>query len=82
MAGTGRWARLGKLMFGRYLLLTNTASCGGLLGVGDLATQSLEKWAGVKDKYDWRRTGEGKPRLLYRISHGDSRMFRINTRCQ
>ena len=54
-----------KLMFGRYLLLTNTASCGGLLGVGDLATQSLEKWTGVKEKYDWRRTGKNIIIMLF-----------------
>lgn len=54
----GSLRKLGKAMFGRYLLLTNTVSCGGLLGVGDVATQSLERWAGKKEKHDWARTGE------------------------
>ena len=53
-----------KLMFGRYLLVTNTVSCGALLGVGDVATQSLERWAGMTDSYDWSRTGKYINRMI------------------
>lgn len=50
--------RAGKLMFGRYLLLTNTVSCSSLLAAGDMMTQTLEKWADLSDKRDWGRTGK------------------------
>lgn len=46
-------------LFSKYLLLTNTVSCGGLLAIGDAITQKIEH--GKRDpatfKYDWPRTG-------------------------
>ena len=49
---------VGKL-FGKYLLLTNTVSCGGLLAIGDAITQKIEHIGHdpATFKYDWPRTG-------------------------
>ena len=48
-------------LFTRYLLVTNTLTCGGLLAVGDVVTQRIE-WLDVKDaskkKHNWARTGK------------------------
>ena len=47
-------------LFTRYLLVTNTLTCGGLLAVGDVVTQRIE-WLDVEDegkkKHNWGRTG-------------------------
>lgn len=49
------WSRL----FGRYLWVTNTLSCGGLLALGDGIQQRIEHIRGISSTpdYDWRRTG-------------------------
>ncbi|KAG0692743.1 Mpv17-like protein 2 [Chionoecetes opilio] len=49
------WSR----MFGRYLWVTNTVSCGGMLALGDGIQQQVERLRGVsaKQSYDRERTG-------------------------
>lgn len=51
--------RLWSGLFGRYLWMTNTISCGGLLAVGDGIQQQIEHARGVSvtHGYDWARTG-------------------------
>lgn len=51
--------RLWSRMFGRYLWVTNTVSCGGLLALGDGIQQHLEhaRGVGTSPNYDWKRTG-------------------------
>lgn len=46
-------------LFSKYLLLTNTVSCGGLLAIGDAITQKIEHSGRdpATFKYDWPRTG-------------------------
>jgi protein Mpv17 len=45
-------------MFGKYLLLTNTISCGVLMAAGDLIQQEIERHISPKNKpFDWKRTG-------------------------
>ncbi|XP_014773370.1 mpv17-like protein 2 [Octopus bimaculoides] len=48
-----------KKLFSKYLLLTNTVTCGGLLAVGDAFTQKIEHLGHDSStfKYDWPRTG-------------------------
>ncbi|GAB1601567.1 mpv17 2 [Argonauta hians] len=48
-----------KKIFAKYLLLTNTATCGGLLALGDAVTQKFEHWGQdpTTFKHDWARTG-------------------------
>jgi len=65
-------AQILKKVFSKYLVLTNTLTCGCLLGTGDLITQNIEqrfmdrKKEGSKGvQIDWRRTGKFK----YRYSH-------------
>lgn len=43
-----------KLIFGKYLLITNTVTSGLLMGVGDYAAQKIEMRK-VKKKIDWVR---------------------------
>ncbi|XP_033820977.1 mpv17-like protein 2 [Periophthalmus magnuspinnatus] len=45
------------LFQGRYLLLTNTVSSGGMLGLGDVLQQAWEKHKDPGHQRDWRRTG-------------------------
>ncbi|XP_069971271.1 mpv17-like protein 2 isoform X2 [Penaeus vannamei] len=54
-----RVRRVWSKLFGRYLWVTNTVSCGVLLGVGDGIQQHIERARGVStsERYDWARTG-------------------------
>lgn len=49
-------------MFGKYLLVTNTVSSGGLMMLGDVVAQELEKrrhgTAHTQPGYDWYRIGK------------------------
>ena len=63
MMAIGRLIRqTSSQLFGRYLLVTNTVSNGVLMGVGDIAVQSTERYL-AKDTetqtktHDWKRTG-------------------------
>ncbi|XP_071523222.1 mpv17-like protein 2 isoform X2 [Panulirus ornatus] len=49
------WSRL----FGRYLWVTNTLSCGGLLAIGDGIQQQIDHMRGISTTpgHDWGRTG-------------------------
>lgn len=65
-------AQILKKVFSKYLVLTNTLTCGCLLGTGDLVAQNIEqrfmdrKKEGCKGvQIDWKRTGKSK----YRYSH-------------
>ncbi|XP_058830448.1 mpv17-like protein 2 [Topomyia yanbarensis] len=51
--------RVCKLLFGRYLLLTNTVSSGLLMMLGDVVAQEIEqRFDDVQERqYDWRRIG-------------------------
>ncbi|XP_069703418.1 mpv17-like protein 2 isoform X2 [Periplaneta americana] len=45
-------------IFGKYLLLTNTISCGVLMAAGDIIQQEIERHGSHKNKsFDWKRTG-------------------------
>lgn len=46
------------LFQGRYLLLTNTVTCGGMLALGDYLQQSWEIYKDPNRVRDWKRTGE------------------------
>ncbi|XP_055627807.1 mpv17-like protein 2 [Toxorhynchites rutilus septentrionalis] len=51
--------RVWRLLFGRYLLITNTVSSGVLMMIGDVAAQAIEmkRDAVEKRQFDWRRIG-------------------------
>lgn len=51
--------RVCKLLFGRYLLVTNTISSGLLMMLGDVAAQVIEMRRDnvTEQKYDWYRIG-------------------------
>lgn len=47
------------LLFGKYLLATNTISSGFLMVAGDLIVQEFEYQNGtLKNRYDWNRSGK------------------------
>lgn len=46
------------LFQGRYLLLTNTVTCGGMLALGDHLQQSWEIYKDPNRVRNWKRTGE------------------------
>lgn len=50
--------KITNLLFGKYLLATNTLSSGLLMVVGDLVSQEIEFQTGtLKERYDWKRSG-------------------------
>ena len=50
---------LWDLIFGKYLLTTNTVSSGVLMMLGDMAAQKIEYHRGHKKKeFDWYRIGK------------------------
>lgn len=58
-------AQMIKKVFSKYLVVTNTITCGCLLGTGDIITQNIEQrfMERKKDgdggvKINWHRTGE------------------------
>lgn len=47
------------VLFGKYLLATNTISSGFLMVAGDLIVQEFEYQNGtMQDRYDWSRSGK------------------------
>lgn len=49
----------GSVLFGKYLLATNTISSGFLMVAGDLLVQEFEYRKGtIKSRYDWKRSGK------------------------
>lgn len=48
-----------SVLFGKYLLATNTISSGFLMVAGDLLVQEFEYQKGtLKNRYDWKRSGK------------------------
>lgn len=54
--------KLRDLLFGRYLWVTNTVSCGALLSMGDVIQQHIEVFNGCRDpeSLDCERIGKIK----------------------
>lgn len=50
--------RFVRLCFGRYLLGTNTLSCGVLMCAGDIISQEIEYRRGDLPERNWKRTGK------------------------
>lgn len=49
----------GNVLFGKYLLATNTISSGFLMVAGDLIVQEFEYQNGtLANRYDWKRSGK------------------------
>lgn len=49
----------GSVLFGKYLLATNTISSGVLMVAGDLIVQEFEYRNGkLLNRYDWNRSGK------------------------
>nr|CAD7410345.1 unnamed protein product [Timema cristinae] len=48
--------------FGKYLYLTNTITCGVLMGAGDIVQQKIETYNSLKkdSKFDWHRSACSK----------------------
>lgn len=45
--------------FGKYLLVTNTVTCGGLMFLGDIFQQEIEYQRKLlPHRYDWGRLGK------------------------
>ena len=49
----------------KYLLLTNTFACGCLLGAGDVAAQTIEKYSRKRTKFIWDKERTGQCYLSY-----------------
>lgn len=59
------------LFQGRYLLLTNTVTCGGMLALGDCVQQSWEIYKDPSKVRSWKRTGE-RERFLQLLFPGSN----------
>lgn len=55
------------LFQGRYLLLTNTLSGGGMLALGDMLQQSREISKEPDRVRDWRRTGKTEKDVIIAV---------------
>lgn len=45
-------------LFDKHLFTINTFSGSVLMCVGDIAQQKVERYHGLSDSYDWKRTGK------------------------
>lgn len=51
-------AAINRLFTRKYLIFTNTASCGVLLGLGDMSIQTVEYCKNNRDKFDFKRAAK------------------------